>query len=108
MAGEAAGLALGLLFAGSGSERSAEMLAYAHDTQHEKIIRGLAVGLALVQVRQQGQGQCGGTSSDARAWVFVVLPMRGVCVECAKGCAAGRVRGAASRVLGTAWLLHLR
>ena len=23
------------------------MLAYAHDTQHEKIIRGLALGLAL-------------------------------------------------------------
>ena len=51
VAGEAAGLALGLLFAGSGSERSAEMFAYAHDTQHEKIIRGLAVGLALVQAR---------------------------------------------------------
>eukprot|EP00887_Chlorella_sp_A99_P004301 scaffold15.g4301.t1 len=49
VAGEAAGLALGLLLAGSGSEHAAEMLAYAHDTQHEKIIRGLAVGLALVQ-----------------------------------------------------------
>ena len=23
------------------------MLAYAHDTQHEKIIRGLALGLAI-------------------------------------------------------------
>jgi 26S proteasome regulatory subunit N2 len=25
-----------------------EMLTYAHDTQHEKIIRGLAIGCALV------------------------------------------------------------
>lgn len=33
VAGEAAGLALGLLLAGSGSEHAAEMLAYAHDTQ---------------------------------------------------------------------------
>lgn len=48
IAGEAAGLALGLLFAGTGTERSAEMLAYAHDTQHEKIIRGLAIGLAAI------------------------------------------------------------
>ena len=49
VAGEAAGLAMGLLFAGSGSELSQEMLAYAHDTQHEKIIRGLAIGLATIQ-----------------------------------------------------------
>lgn len=49
VAGEAAGVALGLLFAGTGAERSAEMLAYAHDTQHEKIIRGLSIGLAVVQ-----------------------------------------------------------
>ena len=48
VAGEGAGLALGLLFAGTGTDRAAEMLAYAHDTQHEKIIRGLAVGLAVV------------------------------------------------------------
>ncbi len=32
-----------------------EMLAYAHDTQHEKIIRGLALGLALVSYgREEG------------------------------------------------------
>lgn len=40
VAGEAAGIAMGLLLAGTGSEKAAEMLAYAHDTQHEKIIRG--------------------------------------------------------------------
>jgi 26S proteasome regulatory subunit N2 len=48
VAGEAAGIAMGLLCCGSGSDKAQEMLAYAHDTQHEKIIRGLAIGLALI------------------------------------------------------------
>jgi len=47
-AGEAAGLGMGLLLAGTASEKVGEMLTYAHDTQHEKIIRGLAMGCALV------------------------------------------------------------
>lgn len=55
VAGEAAGLGLGLLLAGSGSDKAAEMLSYAHDTQHEKIIRGLAVGLSLIMYgREEG------------------------------------------------------
>ena len=33
VAGEAAGIALGLLYAGSGSDKAGELLAYAHDTQ---------------------------------------------------------------------------
>ena len=37
VAGEAAGLALGLLHVGTATEKAAEMLAYAHDTQHEKV-----------------------------------------------------------------------
>ncbi len=36
VAGEAAGLALGLLCVGSATEKAGELLAYAHDTQHEK------------------------------------------------------------------------
>jgi 26S proteasome regulatory subunit N2 len=48
VAGEAAGIAMGLLCCGSGSDKAQEMLAYAHDTQHEKVIRGLAMGLALI------------------------------------------------------------
>eukprot|EP00899_Mesostigma_viride_P015362 jgi/Mesvir1/23827/Mv10633-RA.2 len=48
VAGEAAGIGMGLLLAGTASEKAAEMLAYAHDTQHEKIIRGLVLGCALV------------------------------------------------------------
>ena len=37
IAGEAAGLGLGLLAVGSATDKAAELLAYAHDTQHEKV-----------------------------------------------------------------------
>lgn len=48
VAGEAAALAMGLVMLGSASPKAVEeMLGYAHDTAHEKIIRGLAVGIAL-------------------------------------------------------------
>ncbi|VFQ64925.1 unnamed protein product [Cuscuta campestris] len=47
VAGEAAGIGMGLLMVGTASEKVGEMLAYAHETQHEKIIRGLALGIAL-------------------------------------------------------------
>eukprot|EP00164_Ancoracysta_twista_P002156 GFYU01002846.1.p1 GENE.GFYU01002846.1~~GFYU01002846.1.p1 ORF type:complete len:990 (+),score=411.16 GFYU01002846.1:151-3120(+) len=49
VAGEAAGLAMGLVMMGSANAKAIdEMLAYAHETQHEKIIRGLTMGLAIV------------------------------------------------------------
>lgn len=49
IAGEAAGYAMGLVMLGSGSEKAIdEMLQYAHETQHEKIIRGLAIGISFV------------------------------------------------------------
>ncbi|KAG7995504.1 hypothetical protein I3843_01G113100 [Carya illinoinensis] len=47
VAGEAAGISMGLLMVGTASEKASEMLTYAHETQHEKIIRGLALGIAL-------------------------------------------------------------
>ncbi|CAA0839995.1 26S proteasome non-ATPase regulatory subunit 1 homolog A [Striga hermonthica] len=47
VAGEAAGISMGLLLVGTASEKAGEMLAYAHETQHEKIIRGLTLGIAL-------------------------------------------------------------
>lgn len=47
VAGEAAGISMGLLMVGTASEKAGEMLIYAHETQHEKIIRGLALGIAL-------------------------------------------------------------
>jgi len=47
--GEAAGLAMGLTELGSKSASAIEdMVAYAQETQHEKILRGLAVGISLV------------------------------------------------------------
>ncbi|KAL1524590.1 hypothetical protein AB1Y20_019480 [Prymnesium parvum] len=48
VAGEAAALAMGLVMLGSASAKGIEeMIGYAHDTAHEKIIRGLALGLAM-------------------------------------------------------------
>lgn len=52
--GEAAGIAMGLVMLGTGSEKALdEMIQYAHDTQHEKIIRGLALGASLISYGRQ-------------------------------------------------------
>ncbi|KAM0786612.1 hypothetical protein ACM66B_002066 [Microbotryomycetes sp. NB124-2] len=49
IAGEAAGYAMGLVMLGTGSAKALdEMLQYAHETQHEKIIRGLAIGISFL------------------------------------------------------------
>ncbi|KAN0063959.1 proteasome regulatory particle base subunit [Thecaphora frezii] len=49
IAGEASGYAMGLVMLGTASSKAVEeMLQYAHETQHEKIIRGLAIGIALL------------------------------------------------------------
>ncbi|OZJ03048.1 hypothetical protein BZG36_03705, partial [Bifiguratus adelaidae] len=56
VASEAAGLAMGLVMLGTGSEKAIhEMLQYARETQHEKIIRGLAVGMALIMYGREEQ-----------------------------------------------------
>jgi hypothetical protein len=58
-AGEAAGYALGLIMLGSASEKALEeMISYARETQHEKIIRSLAVGIAFVMygTRERADG----------------------------------------------------
>lgn len=50
---------MGLVMLGSGSEEVIdEMLQYAHETQHEKIIRGLAVGIAFIcyGIQEQADG----------------------------------------------------
>ena len=54
--GEAVGIAMGLIMLGTGSIKALEdMIQYAHDTQHEKIVRGLALGMALIMYgRQEG------------------------------------------------------
>lgn len=49
VSGEAAAYSIGLVMAGSGNEQVIkDLLAYAHETQHEKIIRSCAVALALI------------------------------------------------------------
>jgi 26S proteasome regulatory subunit N2 len=46
---EAAGYAMGLVMLGQPNERILdEMISYAGETQHEKIIRGVAIGVALM------------------------------------------------------------
>ena len=40
---------MGLVMLGTGSEKALEeMMQYAHETQHEKIIRGLAIGISFL------------------------------------------------------------
>ena len=52
--GEAAGLAMGMIMLGSGSPTAIDdLLSYARETQHDKIVRGIALGLALVVYGQQ-------------------------------------------------------
>ncbi|KAK1815509.1 proteasome regulatory particle base subunit [Friedmanniomyces endolithicus] len=52
--GEAVGTAMGLVMLGTGNVKVLEeMLQYSHDTQHEKIVRGLAMGMALVMYARQ-------------------------------------------------------
>lgn len=52
--GEAVGISMGLIMLGTGNIRALEdMIQYAHDTQHEKIVRGLALGMALIMYGRQ-------------------------------------------------------
>ncbi|OTB02707.1 hypothetical protein M426DRAFT_322460 [Hypoxylon sp. CI-4A] len=52
--GEAVGLSMGLIMLGTGNVKALEdMVAYAHETNHEKSVRGLALGMALIMYGQQ-------------------------------------------------------
>ena len=56
VAGEGAAIAAGLLLLGTAKQGPiSEMLQYAHDTKHEKIIRGLSLGIALSMLGQEEQ-----------------------------------------------------
>ncbi|KAF9015056.1 26S proteasome regulatory complex non-ATPase subcomplex Rpn2 Psmd1 subunit [Cyathus striatus] len=56
VAGEACGYAMGLIMLGTAAEEPVrEMLQYARETQHEKIIRGLAMGIAFIFYGRQEQ-----------------------------------------------------
>lgn len=54
--GEAVGLSMGLIMLGTGNANALQvMYTYAHDTTHEKIVRGCAIGMALIMYgRQEG------------------------------------------------------
>merc|ERR1719444_469326 len=62
VAGEAAGIGLGLVLCGAASSESSndaiseiisEIKNYAQETQHEKIIRGIALGVALMNYQEE-------------------------------------------------------
>ncbi|TFY64407.1 hypothetical protein EVJ58_g2635 [Rhodofomes roseus] len=54
VAGEAAGYAMGLIMLGTAdATASEEMLQYARETEHEKIIRGIAIGIAFIYYGKQ-------------------------------------------------------
>jgi 26S proteasome regulatory subunit N2 len=56
VAGEAAGIAMGLVMLGSASQQALmDMINHAHLTEHEKIIRGLAIGCALTMYGREEQ-----------------------------------------------------
>jgi 26S proteasome regulatory subunit N2 len=54
--GEAVGVAMGLIMLGTGNVDAIQtMLSYARETTHEKIVRGVAMGMALIMYgRQEG------------------------------------------------------
>jgi 26S proteasome regulatory subunit N2 len=55
-AGEAAGIAMGLVQMGTLNNMAMnDMIAAAHDTTHEKIIRGLAVGVSFIVYGREEQ-----------------------------------------------------
>lgn len=52
--GEAVGLSMGLVMLGTGNMKALEdMIQYAHDTDKEKSVRGLAMGMALIMYARQ-------------------------------------------------------
>lgn len=56
IAGESAGVSIGMVMLGSGDEALiSELKQYAHESQHEKIIRSLSLGMALIQYGRQDQ-----------------------------------------------------
>lgn len=56
--GEAAGIAIGLVMLGTNNVAALQdMLGYAQETQHEKILRGLAIGISLCMFGRQEESK---------------------------------------------------
>ena len=54
ISGQAAGLGMGLILLGSGDVKALEdMIAYAHETERDKTVRGIALGIALIMYGRQ-------------------------------------------------------
>jgi len=53
VAGEAAGIAMGLVHMGTMTPHIEEMLAYARQTTHERVCRGLVLGIAIAMLGRQ-------------------------------------------------------
>jgi hypothetical protein len=79
VAGEACGYAMGLVMLGSASERALdEMMQYAHETAHEKIIRGLSLGIAFMFYGRQEQADkvIDQMLADKVRYIFTQLALR--------------------------------
>lgn len=58
VAGEAAAYGIGLVMVGSANARAiSELTTYAHETQHEKIIRACSIALALLMFRREEEAE---------------------------------------------------
>lgn len=54
ISGQAVGLAIGLVMLGSGNVKAlSDMITYCHETEHDKTVRGLALGMALIMYGRQ-------------------------------------------------------
>ncbi|KAI9726290.1 MAG: proteasome regulatory particle base subunit [Chrysothrix sp. TS-e1954] len=54
ISGQAAGLGIGLVLLGSGDIKALEsLITYAHETEHDKTVRGIALGMALIMYARQ-------------------------------------------------------
>jgi len=80
--GEAAGIAIGLVMLGTNNVQAIQdMLGYAQETQHEKILRGLAIGIALCMYGRQEESKTLQLCIRSR-WLTVALVIMKLYADC--------------------------
>jgi len=57
VSGEAAGYGMGLVMLGTGSSKVEEIFTFAQECQHEKIVRGAAMGMALIMYGREEEAE---------------------------------------------------
>lgn len=57
VSGEAAGYGMGLTMLGTGTEKVAELVTFAQECEHEKIVRGIAMGMALIMYGREEEAE---------------------------------------------------